>query len=70
MKEPVSKRTAAEIGAYFDGEVERFSDLARGQASIKDARLMMDLFAETGIRDRNVKNGDRSFRRVHLFHFR
>lgn len=47
MKEFVSKRTAAEIGAYFDGEVERFSDLARGQASIKDARLMMDLFAET-----------------------
>ena len=40
------KRTAAEIGAYFNGEVERFSDLARGQASIKDARLMMDLLAE------------------------
>ena len=42
-----SKRTAAEIGRYFNGEVERFSDLARGQASIKDARLMMDLLAET-----------------------
>jgi len=40
------KRTAAEIGAYFNGEVERFSDLAKGQASIKDARLMMDLLAE------------------------
>ncbi len=42
-----SKRTVAEIGSYFNGEVERFSDLARGQASIKDARLMMDLLAET-----------------------
>jgi len=42
-----SKRTVSEIGAYFDGEVERFSDLAKGQASIKDARLMMDLLAET-----------------------
>ena len=40
------KSTAAEIGAYFDGEVERFSDLSKGQASIKDARLMMDLLAE------------------------
>ena len=43
----VTKRSVAEIGRYFDGEVERFSDLARGQASIKDARLMMDLLAET-----------------------
>ena len=42
-----TKRTAAEIGRYFNGEVERFSDLAKGQASIKDARLMMDLLAET-----------------------
>lgn len=42
-----SKRSVAEIGRYFDGEVERFSDLDRGQASIKDARLMMDLLAET-----------------------
>lgn len=41
------KRTVAEIGRYFNGEVERFSDLAKGQASIKDARLMMDLLAET-----------------------
>lgn len=40
------KRTASEIGAYFDGEVERFSDLTGGQASIKGARLMMDLLAE------------------------
>jgi len=40
------KRTTAEIGAYFNGEVERFSDLAKGQASIKDARLMMDILAE------------------------
>jgi tRNA (cmo5U34)-methyltransferase len=40
------KRSASEIGAYFDGEVERFSDLSRGQLSIKDARLMMDLLAE------------------------
>ena len=47
MNDPARKRTAAEIGAYFDGEVERFSDLARGQTSIKDARLMMDLLAET-----------------------
>ena len=44
---PESKRTVAEIGRYFNGEVERFSDLAKGQASIKDARLMMDLLAET-----------------------
>ena len=43
---PKPKRTVAEIGSYFDGEVERFSDLAKGQASIKDARLMMDLLAE------------------------
>ena len=28
MKGSVSKRTAAEIGAYFDGEIERLSDLA------------------------------------------
>ena len=42
----MNKKTAAEIASYFDGEVERFSDLAKGQASIKDARLMMDLFAE------------------------
>ena len=42
-----TKRTAAEIGRYFNGEVDRFSDLAKGQASIKDARLMMDLLAET-----------------------
>ena len=42
-----TKRTAAEIGRYFNGEVERFSDLSKGQASIKDARLMMDLLAET-----------------------
>ena len=41
------KRTVAEIGSYFNGEVERFSDLAKGQASIKDSRLMMDLLAET-----------------------
>ena len=47
MENSASKRTVAEIGAYFDGEVERFSDLAKGQASIKDARLMMDLLAET-----------------------
>ena len=40
------KRTVAEIGSYFNGEVERFSDLAKGQASIKDAPLMMDLLAE------------------------
>ena len=40
---PESKRTVAEIGSYFNGEVERFSDLEKGQASIKDARLMMDL---------------------------
>ena len=40
------KRTASEIGAYFNGEVERFSDLSRGQASIKDAKLMMDILAE------------------------
>jgi len=46
-EEAAYKKTAAEIGSYFDGEVERFSDLARGQLSIKDARLMMDLFAET-----------------------
>ena len=44
--EPAAKRSIAEIGAYFNGEVERFSDLAQGQASIKDARLMMDLLAE------------------------
>ena len=44
---PEQKRTVAEIGSYFNGEVERFSDLVRGQASIKDARLMMDLLAET-----------------------
>ena len=42
----MNKKTAAEIASYFDGEVERFSDLATGQASIKDARLMMDIFAE------------------------
>ncbi len=42
-----TKRTAAKIGRYFNGEVERFSDLAKGQASIQDARLMMDLLAET-----------------------
>ncbi len=44
---PEQKRTVAEIGSYFNGEVERFSDLAKGQASIKDARQMMDLLAET-----------------------
>ena len=42
----MNKKTAAEIAAYFDGEVERFSDLTTGQSSIKDARLMVDLFAE------------------------
>ena len=42
----MNKKTAAEIAAYFDGEVERFSDLTTGQSSIKDARLMMDLFVE------------------------
>lgn len=47
MNENGPKRTVAEIGSYFNGEVERFSDLAKGQASIKDARLMMDLLAET-----------------------
>ena len=47
MNENSGKRTVAEISSYFNGEVERFSDLARGQASIKDARLMMDLLAET-----------------------
>ena len=47
MDETSCKKTVAEIGSYFDGEVERFSDLARGQLSIKDARLMMDLLAET-----------------------
>ena len=47
MEENTGKRSVAEIGRYFDGEVERFSDLGRGQASIKDARLMMDLLAET-----------------------
>ena len=47
MDEITNKRTVAEIGDYFDGEVERFSDLSRGQASIRDARLMMDLLAET-----------------------
>ena len=44
---PEQKRSVAEIGSYFNGEVERFSNLAKGQASIKDARLMMDLLAET-----------------------
>ena len=47
MNEHGPKRTVAEIGSYFNGEVERFSDLEKGQASIKDARLMMDLLAET-----------------------
>ena len=47
MNEHGPKRTVAEIGSYFNGEVERFSDLGKGQASIKDARLMMDLLAET-----------------------
>lgn len=47
MNEIAGKRTVVEISSYFNGEVERFSDLARGQASIKDARLMMDLLAET-----------------------
>ena len=46
MNNQESKRTVAEIGSYFNGEVERFSDLSKGQASIKDARLMMDLLAE------------------------
>jgi len=32
------KRNASEIGACFSGEVERFSDLSGGQASIKYAR--------------------------------
>ena len=41
------KRTVAEMSTYFNGEVERFSNLERGQESIKDARLMMDLLAET-----------------------
>lgn len=41
------KRSVAEIGAFFSGEVERFTDLTKGQPSIKDARLMMDLLAET-----------------------
>lgn len=44
-----AKRTVAEIGAYFDGEVERFSDLSAGQSSIKDARLMMDILAEASV---------------------
>lgn len=47
MDETPYKKTVAEISSYFNGEVERFSDLARGQLSIKDARLMMDLLAET-----------------------
>ena len=47
MDNKKDKKTTAEIGSYFNGEVERFSDLAKGQASIKDARLMMDLLAET-----------------------
>ena len=47
MNEHGPKRTVAEIGNYFNGEVERFSDLGKGQASIKDARLMMELLAET-----------------------
>ena len=46
MDRTANKRNIAEIGRYFNGEVERFSDLARGQSSIKDARLMMDLLAE------------------------
>ena len=47
MNENGPKRTVAEIGSYFNGEVERFSALEKGQASIKDARLMMDMLAET-----------------------
>ena len=47
MNSSEPKRTVAEIGSYFNGEVERFSDLSKGQASIKDSRLMMDLLAET-----------------------
>ena len=47
MDKTAHKKTVAEIGLFFNGEVERFSDLARGQESIKDARLMMDLLAET-----------------------
>lgn len=47
MEEIRNKRTVAEMSNYFNGEVERFSDLARGQESIKDARLMMDILAET-----------------------
>ncbi len=43
----MGKKDVSEIAASFDGEVERFSNLATGQASVPDAALMMALLAET-----------------------
>ena len=44
-----SKSTVEEIRARFDADVERFSDLETGQSATVDARLAMELVAESAI---------------------
>ncbi|MGF1633906.1 MAG: class I SAM-dependent methyltransferase [Phycisphaerae bacterium] len=45
-KSPVTKSTVEEIRRRFDGDVERFSDLAVGQQAAPDSPLCMDLVTE------------------------
>ncbi|RYG28630.1 class I SAM-dependent methyltransferase, partial [bacterium] len=44
------KSTPAEIEARFDADVERFSDLATGQATIPDSALAQDLLVAVAAR--------------------
>ncbi|RYG29419.1 class I SAM-dependent methyltransferase, partial [bacterium] len=48
--ENVPKSTPAEIEARFDADVERFSDLAAGQATIPDSALAQDLLVAVAAR--------------------
>lgn len=44
------KKSAGELRAQFNGDVERFSDLQTAQRSIIDAPLMLRLLAESAVR--------------------
>lgn len=50
MATPLSlKSTIQDIERRFDNDVERFSDLAKGQVATIDAPLAMDLITEAAI---------------------
>jgi tRNA (cmo5U34)-methyltransferase len=50
MKDFSTKSTTSDITARFDGDVDRFSNLATGQSATIDAPLSMQLIAEAAVR--------------------